>query len=105
MLLSFHISEVCKSGKPLPCPTQILGGLTKKEEVPVFILPEDDNDHDEDEEKPCLRQTQDYADFLYLFAKTVLTAESFKNKSSTKLLSAYMPINLEAFAVLTYVNR
>ena len=52
-----------------------------------------------------MRETTAHARFLFLFAKTVI-ADTFKKKSPAFLmLSEYMSINLEAYAVLTYANN
>lgn len=53
----------------------------------------------------CLRETEAYAEFLYMFVKSVVMCADFKENSTHKLLSEYMTPNLEAFAVLTYVNN
>ena len=55
--------------------------------------------------EPCLRETKEHANFLFLFAKNILPADHFKNNSTRRLLSDYMSISLEAFAVVMYANR
>ena len=80
----------------LPDPRTILGGLD--------IVGDGQEDAAEDA-TPCLRDTKAHKTFLFLFAKTVMLADTFKKNSTVKLLSEYMGIALEAFAVLTYANN
>lgn len=55
--------------------------------------------------EPCLRETKEYANFLFFFARNILPVEYFKTNSTRRLLSDYMSISLEAFAVVMYANR
>ena len=72
----------------------MLGGLDLEEE-----------EDDDVEDTICLRQTEEHATFLYLFLKSVIPAATLKARCQNFLLSAYVTVNLEAYAVLTYVNR
>ena len=85
------LSELYRKGTELPDPEEMLGNLDK--------VGGDPNDG-----TPCLRATAAHAQFLFLFAKTVVVASVFKKYKSTRLLSSYMTSCLEAFAVLTYTN-
>ena len=85
------LSELYRKGIELPDPEEMLGNLDK--------VGGDPNDG-----TPCLRATAAHAQFLFLFAKTVVVASVFKKYKSTRLLSSYMTSCLEAFAVLTYTN-
>ena len=71
----------------------MLGGLDLEEE-----------EEDDVEDTICLRQTEEHATFLYLFLKSVVPAATLRDRQNF-LLSAYVTVNLEAYAVLTYVNR
>lgn len=51
-----------------------------------------------------MRETEAHANFLLMFAKTVIMADTFKVNHLDNLLSSYMRSTLEAFAVLTYAN-
>ena len=84
------IQALYEKGVKLPKPKKILGGL----EVGGVEVDE-----------PCLRETEEHANFLFCFAKCVLPADTFRTYCTTRKLSAYMSINLEAFAVVTYVNK
>jgi hypothetical protein len=93
------LSDLYKKGVTLPCPKTMLGNLDKEQM----------EDFEEDDDAPgqniCLRQTDEHATFLYLFLKAVVSGEVFNKCSCNQLLSGYMSVNLEAYAVLTYVNR
>ena len=79
----------------LPEPRKILWGLDNVQ----------GNEEPEEDASPCLREANDHKRFLFLFAKTVMIADSFKKCSTSLLLSDYMSTNLESYAVLTYVNN
>jgi len=84
----------------LPDPNAVLGCIETAMEIG------DVGDVEENLSGPALRQTPEYAIFMELFAKTVLTKRGgMKNILETKRLSVFMPVTLEAFAVITYVNN
>jgi hypothetical protein len=67
---------------------------------------DDEDDSGDADDVPCLRQTEEHASFLYLFLKSaVARADSLKKHSCHFLMSHYVTVHLEAYAVLTYVNR
>ena len=99
MSLLLLLSDLYKKGETLPCPQIMLGNLDKEQ------MEDFEEDYDDAGQNKCLRQTDDYATFLYLFIKAVVPAETFNKKTTNELLSCYMSVNLEAYAVLTYVNR
>jgi hypothetical protein len=53
---------------------------------------------------PCLRETKEHQDFIFLFIKTVMLNKDFKENSHTAFLSDYVHHALEAYAVLLYDN-
>ncbi len=89
-LSSCSLTDLHRNGVALPDPEEILGNLDKPGEDP--------------DGAPCLRETDAHADFLFLFAKTVTVCSTFKDSCNVNLLSGYMSISLEAYAVLTYAN-
>ena len=84
------LTDLHRKGVALPDPEEILGNLDKPGEDP--------------DGAPCLRETDAHADFLFRFAKTVIVCSTFKDSCNVILLSGYMSISLEAYAVLTYAN-
>jgi hypothetical protein len=66
---------------------------------------DDEDDSGDADDVPCLRQTEEHASFLYLFLKSVARADTLKKHSCHFLMSCYVTVHLEAYAVLTYVNR
>ncbi len=88
---SCSLTDLHRKGVALPGPEEILGNRLDK--------PGEDPDG-----APCLRETDAHADFLFHFAKTVIVCSTFKESCNVILLSGYMSISLEAYAVLTSAN-
>ena len=86
--------DLYQKGVTLPCPVKMLGGLDLEDEEEYDV-----------EDTICLRQTEEYGTFLYLFLKSVVPAATMRDRCQNFLLSAYVTVNLEAYAILTYVNR
>ena len=86
------LTALHSKGVKLPTPEIILGVI-------------EEEDFEVDSPEICLRQTDEHLTLLKLFAKTVMTGNTFKKFSTTRLLSGYMSISLEAYVVVTYVNR
>lgn len=86
--------DLYQKGVALPCPVKMLGGLDLEDEEEYDV-----------EDTICLRQTEEYGTFLYLFLKSVVPAATMRDRCQNFLLSAYVTVNLEAYAILTYVNR
>ena len=76
----------------------MLGNLDIQEE-------EEDDDDDDGGAGVCLRQTEEYASFIYLFLKSVAPSATIRSHTHVSLLSEYVCETLEGYAVLTYVNR
>jgi hypothetical protein len=75
LLYCISLSELYRKGIELPDPEKMLGNLDK--------VGEDPNDG-----IPCLRASDAHAQFLFLFAKTVVVASVFKKHKTTRLLSS-----------------
>jgi hypothetical protein len=91
----------------LPTDTDVLGCLHMEAGAATDEEQGEDQGDEEEEDRervPCLRETKAHSDLLFYFAKTVMYNEVFKKKKNTSLLSTYMSNTLEAFTVLLYAN-
>lgn len=93
-----------------PTPKDLLGeDWAERLSVPLTEISEDpvdagDPSHAAEEGTNVLRNSQEYENFLFFFAKCVLNNDNAK-KLCSQPLSSIITVYLEAFLVISYVNK
>lgn len=66
---------------------------------------EQEQEPDNPDPGPCLRERWEYLEFMVRFVKCVLSEREYKDSCARQPLDDYVPPGLEAFLVVTYHNQ
>lgn len=99
-MVLLRLTALSKKNITLPVPKDLLGNLEEAVSAAGSLSQIQSLVKDK-----CLREKAEYETILFLFANSVLAKRGQKNILETKQLSVCMPPTLEAFTVLTYVDK